>query len=110
MCYALLFCAESKDSTYFLAAKHEGSILFPMLALDSAKNTRTIERSRKGERKRGLNKFEMLLHFRFKLKFSQRYSKSNGNNSKYNLCIAKKYIAQDFLKRIKKKHEKSAVD
>jgi hypothetical protein len=41
--YALLFYAESKDSTYFLAAKHEGSILFPMLALDSAKNTRTIE-------------------------------------------------------------------
>jgi hypothetical protein len=39
----------------------------------------------------------MVLHFRFKM----RYGIANpiGNNSRYYLCIAKKYIAQDFLKR-----------
>jgi hypothetical protein len=46
--YALLFYAESKDRTYFLAAKHEGSILFPMLALDSEKN-RDREKQRERE-------------------------------------------------------------
>ncbi len=41
---ALLLYAESKNSTYYLAAKHEGSILFPTFALDSEINTRTIKR------------------------------------------------------------------
>jgi hypothetical protein len=39
----------------FLATNHEGSILFSMFALDSEKNTSTIERLRKEERKRGLD-------------------------------------------------------